>query len=330
MKHDTFDKYPPYGMELPTQALLTTWDCLPDCRADLVLVGGLAVRYLTKLPVLGMPGAVTLDVDFGVNIAAGGGAYPVIREHLSAHGFQWVNSRFSRKFPKMELHIDLLTDDDRSDAGSVILDDGLSVGIFPGINRALACYRIVSVAGATLLGRPLTENIKLAEVGPLLALQLNAFGGPGGRKPPKDAHDVLYLAEIYLGGTAAAVTGFREDRRTGNRGINPALQCLKRFFSGPESQSSLACAPFRLNNLHLKPQNADASLQIRQQFVTLTRNCLRKMSEYLHVEKPSFYQLAMLGWVVVDQGQGGHPPDAAPIFRNDVLWRCSVSPSWGG
>lgn len=76
MKHDTFDKYPADSLELPTQALLTTWDCLPDFRNDLVLVGGLAVRYLTKPPAEGLPGPVTLDVDFGVSIAADGGAYP--------------------------------------------------------------------------------------------------------------------------------------------------------------------------------------------------------------------------------------------------------------
>lgn len=32
MKHDTFDKYSADSLELPTQALLTIWDCLPDFR----------------------------------------------------------------------------------------------------------------------------------------------------------------------------------------------------------------------------------------------------------------------------------------------------------
>ena len=104
VKHDTFDKYPADSLELPTQALLTIWDCLPDFREDLVLVGGLAVRFLTKPPMEGMPGAVTLDVDFGVSIAAeSGGGYPGIRESLSGHGFQWEKGRFTRKFSNLEL-----------------------------------------------------------------------------------------------------------------------------------------------------------------------------------------------------------------------------------
>ena len=105
MKHDSFDKYPPDSLELPTQALLTTWDCLADFRDELVLVGGLAVRYLNKSPADGFPGPVTLDVDFGVSLAADGSAYPGIREHLSGHGFKWITGRFTRQFPRLELHI---------------------------------------------------------------------------------------------------------------------------------------------------------------------------------------------------------------------------------
>ncbi len=274
MKHDTFDKYPKDSLELPTQALLTTWDCLPEYRDDLVLVGGLAVRYLTREPAEGLPGAVTLDVDFGVSLAADGGSYPGIRENLSGHGFTWENQRFTRKFPTLELHIDLLTDDDKSEKGTAVMDDNLQVSIFPGINRALECYRTVKVSGKTLLGHPQTEEIKVAEVGPLLVLKLNAFGGPSGRKAPKDAHDILYLVENYLGGTAAAVAGFHAERRLENRGVSNASKCLESYFSKMDGQGSVACAAFRLNNQHEEPQNEQVSLRIRQQCVTLAQALL--------------------------------------------------------
>jgi len=274
MKHDTFEKYRADSLELPQQALLTTWDCLPDYRDDLVLVGGLAVRHLTKPPVEGLPGAVTLDVDFGVSLAAGGGAYPGIRENLSGHGFKWAKGRFTRKFPTLELHIDLLTDDDKSDRGTTVMDDGLQVAIFPGINRALACHRKVQISGKTLLGNSLTEEIQVAEAGPLLVLKLNAFGGPSGRKAPKDAHDILYLAENYLDGIKAAVAGFQEERRIDNRGMKSALKCLVDFFSNPNAQGPVACAAFRLNNQHEEPQNEEASLRIRQHCVTLAQALL--------------------------------------------------------
>lgn len=274
MKQDTFDKYPADRLELPTQALLTVWDCLPDYQNDLVLVGGLAVRFLTQPPAAGQPGPVTLDVDLGVSLAAEGGAYPGIRENLSGQGFIWGQGRFTRHFPNFDLHLDLLTDDDRSDRGSATLDDGLSVEIFPGINRALACYRRVPVTGKTLVGSPKTETIKVAEIGPLLVLKLNAFGGPSGRKAPKDAHDILYLAQNYLDGLRAAVSGFQAERQAANRGMRHALSCLTNCFSHPEAQGPMACAAFRLNNQHLEPQQEEVSQRIRQECVTLAQALL--------------------------------------------------------
>ncbi len=87
MKHDTFDKYPADSLDLTQRALLTTWDCLSDFRDDLVLVGGLAVRYLTRRAEEGLPDAVTLDVDFGISIGTSNGMYGSIRQTLSAHDF---------------------------------------------------------------------------------------------------------------------------------------------------------------------------------------------------------------------------------------------------
>jgi hypothetical protein len=269
MKHDTFNKYPPDSLDFPVQALLTTWGCLDDFHDDLVLVGGLAVRFLTKPPKEGLPGPVTLDVDFGVNIGASAGAYPGILENLSAHDFRWVNGRFTRKFPKMELHIDLMTDDNKKTKGTAVVDNGLNVSIFPGIHRALACHRKVKVSGKTLLGTgKKDEEIKVAEVGPLLVLKLNAFHG---RKAPKDVHDILYLAMNYLDGIEAAVVGFREERRLGNRGMDRALECIRRDFLDDNSDGPVSCAAFRLNNEHRESQNKDAAMRIQQDCVTLAR-----------------------------------------------------------
>ena len=55
MKHDIFSKYPADSLELPQRALLTAWDCLSAFRNDLVLIGGLAVRHLTRPPKAGVP-----------------------------------------------------------------------------------------------------------------------------------------------------------------------------------------------------------------------------------------------------------------------------------
>lgn len=280
MKHDTYSGYADGSgsdrLELPQQTLLTAWDCLVSYQDDLVLIGGLAIRHLTHPPKGGQPGPVTLDVDFGINIAASGGQYASIRDNLSAHGFQWNGKRFKKAVEGMDVHIDLLTEDDRSSWGTVGVDDGLAASLFPGINRALRCYRTLRVEGPNLLGARQTQNIRISEVGPLLVLKLNAFGGPGGRKAPKDAHDILYLALNYLDGTDKALAGFQAEKSAGNPGMVHAMTALRAYFQDANSLGPISCAAFRMDNQHLEPGRREESLRIREQCVTLARELLKE------------------------------------------------------
>lgn len=266
MKRDTFEKYPPDSIDLAHRALLTTWDCLSDYREDLVLVGGLAVRLLSKRATEGLPDAITLDVDFGISIGASVGMYGNLRETLSGHGFTWKGGRFERNFANMTLFVDLLTDDGARETGSAVIDDSLSVTIVPGIARALERHRLIEISGPTLLGVAQTECVRVAEVGPMLVLKLNAFAG---RKAPKDAHDFLYLALNYVEGVEQAVTGFAEEKAARNRGMPRALETLRTLFEDVTAQGPISCAAFRMNNEHLSPERSEESLSLRQQCVTL-------------------------------------------------------------
>ena len=274
MKHDTYDKYPADSLDLPERALLTVWDCLAAYRDDLVLVGGLAIKHLTRAPRAGQPGPVTQDVDFGISLAAESGMYGSMRETLAAHGFQWVKSRFLRTFPGFDLYVDLLTDDDKADTGTALVDDGLAVGIVPGINRALAHRRLVEVQGKSLTGAELHSQVKVAEVGPMMVLKLNAFGGPMGRKAVKDVHDLLYLTMNCEGESEHAIAAFHAEKAAGNRGVPHALHAAKTSFSHLNAPGPMACAAFRLNNRHELPALAAESLRIRQQCATLAEALL--------------------------------------------------------
>lgn len=276
MKHDTYEKYEAMATDLPQRALLTAWDCLSRYHDDLVLAGGLAIKYLTNPPVGGVPSPITLDVDFGIYLGASSGQYSSMRELLGAHGFDWSNTekRFSRQFDELRLYIDLLTEDGESNMGTAIVDDSLPVGTIPGINRALEKHRWVDVSGQTLVGSKTTQSIKVAEVGPMLALKLNAFGGPKGRKSPKDAHDIFYLAVNYLDGVDAAIAGFRAEREAGNYAVGLAENALRSYFTDENAEGPMACAAFRMNNQHLQPELADESMLIRQQLVTLAHELL--------------------------------------------------------
>lgn len=273
MKHATFDAYPKEGLDLAKRTLITVWDSLAAYHDELVLVGGLAVDLLTHPAAEGTPGAVTMDVDLGVSLAAGGSMYGSIADTLAGHGFRWEGGRFIRVIEGLKVYVDFLTDDGRSLRGSAIVDNGLGVSILPGIERALASRREIPLIGRSLVGSERRVVVQTASAGPLLVLKLNAFGGPTGRKAPKDAHDVIHLLTNYIEGPSAAVAAFHAERGI-NRGMPGAVQSLETCFITPEADGCLACASFRMNNQHMKPELAEESLQIRQQCVTLAEALL--------------------------------------------------------
>jgi hypothetical protein len=275
MKHDTFAGYPEDSLDLPQRALLTAWDSLSRYQEELVLIGGLAIRHMTIPPSHGLPGPITLDVDFGISMGASGGQYDSMRSILSMHGFAWNGKRFKRPCGEVELFLDLLTEKVGTGSGTIIVDDGLPVSALPGIERALKNFRSIRISGYSLIGSKAEHSIRVAEAGPLLVLKLNAFGGPNGRKAPKDAHDILYLAMNYLDGPENAIADFQSEKTASNRGMPSALESLKTQFQDADSPGPLACAAFRMNNRHLEAGHLEESLRIREQCVTLARELTR-------------------------------------------------------
>ena len=85
-KHETFTAYPSRGLAAAESALLTIWPTLSRYQDDLVLVGGLAIHHLTSREGSNWPGAVTMDVDFGIELSAGGDQYS-LRSDLAGIGF---------------------------------------------------------------------------------------------------------------------------------------------------------------------------------------------------------------------------------------------------
>jgi len=61
-KFASFAEYPPRSLDAAEAALLTAWAALHRYHDELVLVGGLAVKYLTKPGSGLLPGPVTMDV----------------------------------------------------------------------------------------------------------------------------------------------------------------------------------------------------------------------------------------------------------------------------
>ena len=260
-KFGTFGDYPKNSLTSAEKALLTAWRSLERYHDDLVLVGGLAVHYLTKRNMAGLPGTVTMDVDFGISMAASGDQYGTIKTDLAGLDFKSDGNRLVRKYGGLNLYLDFLTEDPPSLTGARMVDDVVA-SVIPGVNRALACRRIVNVKGLDLYGAKQECKVAVADIGPLLVLNLNAFGGPTGRRLPKDAYDVLLAVTGFLDGPAAAVTAFRAEQKAGNTGYEFALKSLQKDFSDSTQDGPIRAAEFH-------PGNAGNRDRIREDVATI-------------------------------------------------------------
>ena len=260
-KFGTFGDYPKESLPSAEAALLTAWRSLERYHDDLVLVGGLAVHYLTRRDLPGLPGTVTMDVDFGITLSASGGQYGTIKSDLAGLGFVPEGNRLVRKFGSLGLYLDFLTEDPPSVTGARIVDD-VFASVIPGLNRALACRGIVTVQGRDLYGVEQNCKVAVANIGPLLVLKLNAFGGPTGRRLPKDAYDVLLAVTGFVEGPEAAVAGFRAEADANNSGYASAVATLRADFSAPNQDGPVRAAEFH-------PGNADDRDRIRQDVATV-------------------------------------------------------------
>ena len=98
---------------------------------NLVLVGGLAVKYLTKPGAGLLPGPVTMDVDLGVTLATEGGQYGTTADDLTGQGFKRdENGRYVRQFEAMPVFMNFLTEHPTATEGTVLVD-GVPAGVPP-------------------------------------------------------------------------------------------------------------------------------------------------------------------------------------------------------
>ena len=246
-KHDTRTAYPARGLAAAEAALLTLWPALSAYHQDLVLVGGLAVHYLTRHGGNSLwPGVVTTDVDFGIELSTDNGQYGSICTALDGLGFHpdaHSPSRLVRQVENMNLYVDFLTESPPATSGTRRVDDVLA-SVFPGINRALAARRMVTISGHDVYGTPQTCEVAVADIGPLLVLKINAFGGPTGRQHPKDAYDVLQAVTAFVDGPQAAIAAFHAEAGQGNLGYPSARQALQQYFSHLDAAAPARAAAF--------------------------------------------------------------------------------------
>lgn len=276
-KFASFAEYPPRSLMGAEAALLTAWASLERFHSELVLVGGLAVKYLTRSAPGLLPGAVTMDVDLGVTLAAEGGQYGSLADDLSGQGFcSDQQGRFARRFENLTVFLDFLTEHPRAMSGTALVD-GIPVSVFPGVTRALATRLMVWVEGTDLFGVRQRVAIPVSGMGALLVLKLNAFAG---RQQAKDAYDLLLAVTQSVDGAEAAVASFRDEVLANNPGVPRALEALRKHFTAPDHSGPLRCAAFALDGL---PAGVDGEMRRRQiieRMVTVGRALLSQFQPW--------------------------------------------------
>jgi hypothetical protein len=268
-KFSRFAEYPPRSLAGAEAALLTAWASLERFHNDLVLVGGLAVKYLTTQRAGLLPGPVTMDVDLGVKLGAeAGGQYGTIADDLTGQGFKRdTKGRYVHQFETMPVFIDFLTEHPTAISGTAMVD-GVPAGVFPGVERALQTRRQVGVEGKDLFGVHHKVTVPVAGMGALLVLKLNAFAG---RQQPKDAYDVLLGVSRFIEGADTAIAEFQAEASASNPGYARAVDTLRRQFFDTGQSGPLRCAAFALDG---QPGIDDRELrerQIAEQLVTIGR-----------------------------------------------------------
>jgi len=277
MKYETYSEYEPQRVSLAEGAFITVWSALSQWHQDLVLVGGLVPKYLCGdlTQQRSLPRPATLDVDLGIALAADHGQYGNLVWELRGQGFQQNTahpSRFEKIIGGVTVPVDFLVEKPPHATGTAQVAD-ITAGIMPGVERALATARTVTLSGVDLHGATQSLRARVCEVGPFLALKLRAFYH---RQQPKDAFDILYTLLHYDGGSAAAIDAFAAEIRLGNPAGEEALRTLKEHFSTETSPG-----PVKASHFVLGEANPNESGDVRFERISLRQDMVDAASQLL-------------------------------------------------
>lgn len=246
-KPRTYRDYDPRRIELAESALLTIWGCLDELHEHLVLVGGLVPKYLCGevQGSVALPRPATMDVDIGIAVSSDQGYGGLLYHKLAGQGFTWSDdpeaSRFVKTIKGIEVSIDFITEDPtRAWFGSITFDL-IHISQLPGINRALANPRSVTIKGVDLDGISRAYQVRVCDVGPFLVLKLRAFLN---RLENKDAFDIYHTLRHFEDGTEAVIAAFAAEMNAGNPAFADALTCLRKHYSGEAAAGPVATADF--------------------------------------------------------------------------------------
>lgn len=247
--------------ERAEQVLLDVWSRLGDYHDHLVLVGGLAPRYLMPQNVAGIPNHCgTLDVDLAVSLAVADlNAYASIRANLERMGLQpGVNAvgneqrhSFTMLSEEGPVVVDFLTTKYGGPSEVIrAVQRQLSAIQVEGLGLALIDPVKVPVTGKALTGGLLTATLRVCRPVPFIVLKALAFEN---RREGKDVHDLVYILQHGGGGASGVAQSVRPEELEAEAFVH-AVKTLRANFGGPGGDGPVRYARFL-------PDVPDAAIQ---------------------------------------------------------------------
>ncbi|MBP5674131.1 MAG: hypothetical protein J6X49_17230 [Victivallales bacterium] len=274
-EYKNIHNYTPQFTRLVESTLLELWGRLGEYRKYLVLVGGLAPRFITAPAGRYLPAQAlhcgTMDIDLGISLAVTEDEkYKHIHRIMKEAGFQYAkNDDGSRKSHTFDITIDgqtvsvdfLTTSyDGAPDRHVQKVEHELSAIKVKGLGLALHTPLTVQIDGQNLHGDKVTEFISVCRPVAYIILKAISFDN---RHVDKDSYDLIYTLLNYGNGVESVAkeilpTDFEAEY------FQTAMEMLRRRYASPDHDGPRAYARFIQ-----RPQDAAIAFAAVQQFLRL-------------------------------------------------------------
>jgi hypothetical protein len=268
-KPQNISGYTPGQADRAERVLLEIWSRLGDYHEHLVLVGGLAPRYLVPQNRDDVPKHCgTLDVDLAVSLAvADVNAYAGIRQTLERIGLRpGINPRGNEQRHSFVIEdgqgpviVDFLTT--RYDGPNTVVrtvEEQLSAIQVEGLGLALKDPVIVAMRGESLNGGIVNATLQVCRPVPFVVLKALAFEN---RREGKDVHDLVYILR-HSGGTAGLAGKVTPEEHEADA-FGHAMKTLRINFGSPMDDGPVRYSRF----LRDEPDAANQAFAVVQEFL---------------------------------------------------------------
>ncbi|MEP6621541.1 MAG: hypothetical protein ABJE47_19595 [bacterium] len=271
-------EYTPEAVRACEKALRTLLSKIGPWGAQLVLIGGMAPKYLVGTVPADLPphvGTTDLDVVVGVALETDDEvAYRTLQKNLMETGFvpsrdagtgDEVTFRWERRVDGVPVALEFFCPVGDGAPGRLRRNPGEGIGSrisairTRGAELAAADYVTITLSGETLDDGGIRENVdvKVANILPFLVLKSFALQE---RDKDKDAYDIVWTLNAYLGGPNSVADAARKSPVALHADVTEALRLLGVNFQTHEHAGPSKYARFEIVN----PRDAEERDRLRR------------------------------------------------------------------